>query len=132
LSIPGLDVHSATVPRVWPPCGCLFLSCVCRRLLYIVCFKVNYSGLAKFHLVGCGRKLRPAHREVQVWAALAVRYCQSFKPLKPKVVWTMFKHSFPTAKRTRHFTFSNTKWLTLFKGIIVYTEIHTEPIKYIL
>jgi hypothetical protein len=49
-------------------------------------------------------------------------------PLKPKLVYIIFKNSDRTAKRTQHFTTTNTSLLLLFEEIInVYTENHTEP-----
>jgi uncharacterized protein YktB (UPF0637 family) len=50
--------------------------------------------------------------------------------MKPKLVWTIFKNSVRTAKKTPHFTVTKIDRLTLFKEIIaVYSENHTKPIK---
>jgi hypothetical protein len=40
-----------------------------------------------------------------------------FYPLKPKVVYVLFKNSVRTSKRTPHFTITRINWLTLFKEI---------------
>jgi hypothetical protein len=51
------------------------------------------------------------------------------KPLKPKLVWIIFKNSVRTAKKTQHFSIARINWLTLFKEVIaVYSENHTRPI----
>jgi hypothetical protein len=39
-------------------------------------------------------------------------------PMKPKIVYTVFKNSGRTAKKTQPFTITNINWLTLFKEII--------------
>jgi hypothetical protein len=38
-----------------------------------------------------------------------------FNPLKPKLVWMLFKNPVRTSKRTPHLTITKIKWLTLFK-----------------
>jgi hypothetical protein len=38
-----------------------------------------------------------------------------FNPLKPKLVYILFKNSVRTSKRTPHFTITKINWLTLFK-----------------
>jgi hypothetical protein len=62
-----------------------------------------------------------------------VRFCESraimslniINPLKPKLVYMLFKNSVRTSKRTPHFTFTKINWLMLFKEVIaVYSENH--------
>jgi hypothetical protein len=36
-------------------------------------------------------------------------------PLKPKLVYILFKNAVRTSKRTLHFTITKINWLTLFK-----------------
>jgi hypothetical protein len=46
-----------------------------------------------------------------------------------KSIEIIFKNSFPTAKKTKHFTITKTSSLVLFKEIIaVYSENYTNPI----
>jgi hypothetical protein len=50
-------------------------------------------------------------------------------PLKPQIVYVMFKNSVRAAKKTPHLTVTKINWLTLFKEIIaVYSENRTRPI----
>jgi hypothetical protein len=52
-----------------------------------------------------------------------------FNPLKPKLVYKVFKHSVCTSKRTAHFAGTKINWLTLFVEVItVYTENLTKLI----
>jgi len=39
----------------------------------------------------------------------------SINPLKPKLVYILFKNPVRTSKRTPHFTITKINWLTLFK-----------------
>jgi hypothetical protein len=39
-------------------------------------------------------------------------------PLKPELVWTVYKNSVRTSKRTPYFTITKINWLMLFKEII--------------
>jgi hypothetical protein len=51
-----------------------------------------------------------------------------WNPLKPKLVYIIFKNSVRTSKRTPHFTITKINWLMLFKEIIVvYSENDTKP-----
>jgi hypothetical protein len=46
-------------------------------------------------------------------------------PLKPNLVWTVFKNAVRTSKRTQHFTITKISWLILLKEVIpVYTDNH--------
>lgn len=46
------------------------------------------------------------------------------------LVWTVFKNSVRTAKKTHHLTIARINWLTLFNEIITFdTENHTEHIQ---
>jgi hypothetical protein len=50
-------------------------------------------------------------------------------PLKPKLIWIIFKNPVRTAKKTQLFTITKINWLTLFKEIIsVYSVNHTKLI----
>jgi hypothetical protein len=54
----------------------------------------------------------------------------SINRLKPNFVFTIFKYSVRTSKRTPHFSIKNINNLMLFKTIIaVYGENHREPIQ---
>jgi hypothetical protein len=45
-------------------------------------------------------------------------------PLKPTLMFVIFKNSARSSKRTQHFTITKINWLMLFKEIIaVYSEI---------
>jgi hypothetical protein len=51
------------------------------------------------------------------------------KPLKPKLVFVIFKKSLRTSKTTPHFAIAKINWLKLFKEIIaVYSQNHTKPL----
>jgi hypothetical protein len=55
--------------------------------------------------------------------------CILFNPLKPKLVYIIFKNSVRTSKGTPHFTVTKINWITMFKNIIaVYSENHTKLI----
>jgi len=46
-------------------------------------------------------------------------------PLKPTLLFIIFKNSVRTSKRTQHFTITKTNWLMQFKEVtVVYTEKH--------
>jgi hypothetical protein len=50
-------------------------------------------------------------------------FTASINPLKPKLVYILFKNPVRTSKRTPHLTITKINWLTLFKEIIaVYSE----------
>jgi hypothetical protein len=52
-----------------------------------------------------------------------------YNPLKPKLVYIIFKNSVRTAKKTQLFTITKINWLTLFKEIIpVYIAKHAQLI----
>jgi len=49
--------------------------------------------------------------------------------LKTKLVYSLFRSSVRTSKRTSSFTITKIYWLTLFKEIIaVYSKNHAKPI----
>jgi hypothetical protein len=53
----------------------------------------------------------------------------TINPLKLKLIFTVFKHSVFTSKKTKPITITKISWLMLFKEIIaVYSENHMEPI----
>jgi hypothetical protein len=43
-----------------------------------------------------------------------VNFYYYINPLKPKLVYILFKNSVRTSKRTQHFTITKINWLTLF------------------
>jgi hypothetical protein len=49
-----------------------------------------------------------------------------FNPLKPQLVFVIFKNPVRTSKRTPHFTITKINWLTLFKQIIA---VYVNPLK---
>jgi hypothetical protein len=52
-----------------------------------------------------------------------------FNPLKPNLVWIIFRNLVRTAKKTPHFTITKINWLTMFKETIpVYSDNHTKSI----
>jgi hypothetical protein len=56
----------------------------------------------------------------------------NLNPLKAKLVYTIFKSSVRTSKKT-HFTITKIIWLMLFKDVITdYAENHTKNHKYIM
>jgi hypothetical protein len=60
---------------------------------------------------------------------LILKRIQVFNPLKPKLIWIIFKNPICTAKKTQHFTISKINLLMLFKEIIaIYTENNTKHI----
>jgi hypothetical protein len=51
-----------------------------------------------------------------------------FNPLKPKLVYILFKNSVRTSKRTPYFTITKINWLTLFKDVItLWSKIIQNP-----
>jgi hypothetical protein len=53
----------------------------------------------------------------------------AINPLKPQLVYIIFRNSVRTSKRSQHLTITKINWLKLFKEIIaVYSENHTKLI----
>jgi hypothetical protein len=62
--------------------------------------------------------------DIQANATIELLY---FNPLKPTLIYMLFKNSVRTSKRTPHFIITNINWLKLFKEIIgVYAENHSK------
>jgi hypothetical protein len=102
---------------------------VCSRLiltqsLYCFCISIIHTA--------CWEKKR-IFRSWQGWCGnyqpKFCLLCDSFSPLKPKLVFITFKNSVRTSKRTPYFTITKINWLMLFKEIIhVHIESHTKLI----
>jgi hypothetical protein len=50
-----------------------------------------------------------------MWMKLSSQKQTLINPLKPKLVYILFKNPVRTSKRTPHFTITKINWLTLFK-----------------
>jgi hypothetical protein len=73
----------------------------------------------------CSREVREGKKRFN-WAKTTV---SELNPLKPNLVFIIFKNSVRTSKRTPHFTITKINWLMLFKEIMhVYSKNHTKPI----
>jgi hypothetical protein len=92
----------------------------------------NYDGRNVSFKMGFNWTLKPENVILCTGAELLEKWCGitiTFNPLKPKLVYMLFKNSVRTSKRTRHFTITKINWLMLIKKIIaVYSENHTKPI----
>jgi hypothetical protein len=51
-----------------------------------------------------------------------------FNPIKPELVFAIFKYSVRASKRTPHFAITKINWLMMFEEVIaVFNENHAEP-----
>jgi hypothetical protein len=77
-----------------------------------------------YTVITCGKDLENSRYERFLWKKYSC-----INPLKPKLVWIIFKYSVPTSRETKHFSITKINWQILVRETVaVYSENHSKHI----